>query len=129
MPVLPPLPLVGRAAELAVLRNCLDITARGRGSTLLLAGESGIGKTRVVEIAGEEARRRNWAFAIGRANAVETELPYALLADALVPTIHSLSASARPVVTDGVLDDLGLLFPSLARSRGRNSSRSQEGSE
>src|SRR5215831_765149 len=38
-------PLVGRAAELARLRDALDTAIKGRGSLVAIAGEAGLGKT------------------------------------------------------------------------------------
>jgi hypothetical protein len=40
-------PLVGRAAELDTLRGCLQAAWRGHGQTILLGGDSGVGKTRL----------------------------------------------------------------------------------
>jgi adenylate cyclase len=42
-------PLVGRDAELARLRRVLDELASGRGCVVLMTGEAGIGKTRLIE--------------------------------------------------------------------------------
>ncbi|MEK8103869.1 ATP-binding protein [Micromonospora sp. M12] len=39
--------VVGRARELAALRDAVHDAARGEGRTLLMLGESGIGKTRL----------------------------------------------------------------------------------
>lgn len=47
-------PLVGRDAEMAVLREALGGLARGRGALLVIEGEPGTGKSRLVA----EARRR-----------------------------------------------------------------------
>ncbi len=47
-------PLVGRDAELDLLRVSLDTARNGRGRIVLLRGEPGIGKTRLLE----EARQR-----------------------------------------------------------------------
>jgi len=50
--------LVGRAAELDQLVLALDEAAAGRGGVALLAGESGIGKTRLAEELAAVARAR-----------------------------------------------------------------------
>jgi predicted ATPase len=42
-------PFVGRAAELAALATDLDAAVAGHGAVVLLAGEHGIGKTRLAE--------------------------------------------------------------------------------
>jgi class 3 adenylate cyclase len=45
----PPRPLVGRDGEVEVLQGALDDLHTGRGQALLLVGEAGIGKTRLLE--------------------------------------------------------------------------------
>ncbi len=47
--VLQTTPLVGRDAELGILEAALGAAMQGRGSTWLVAGESGVGKSRVLE--------------------------------------------------------------------------------
>jgi len=49
--------LVGREAELAVLRAALQSLRGGRGRVIALEGEAGIGKTRLVEELATEANR------------------------------------------------------------------------
>ena len=49
-------PFVGRAGELAALTADLDAAVGGHGGVVLVAGEPGIGKTRLVE---ELAARAN----------------------------------------------------------------------
>jgi MoxR-like ATPase len=47
-------PLVGRAPELAALREALATASDGTPGAVLVAGEAGVGKTRLVrELAGE----------------------------------------------------------------------------
>lgn len=57
---------VGRAHELAILRGGLEQALTGRGGLFLLAGEAGIGKSRLIEEIGREARQRGAALAVGR---------------------------------------------------------------
>jgi len=51
------MPLVGREKELESLRRALDDAERGTSSTIFLAGEGGIGKTRIAEEVAADARR------------------------------------------------------------------------
>lgn len=51
-------PLVGRAAIVSRLEDALDRLEHGRGGMLLLSGEPGIGKTRIVEELSVRARAR-----------------------------------------------------------------------
>ena len=45
--------LIGRGAEEARLEAALDAAVAGRGSTIVVGGEAGIGKSRLVGRAGE----------------------------------------------------------------------------
>jgi class 3 adenylate cyclase len=47
--VTPPSPLIGRDAERAALESVLDALVAGRGQVLLVTGDPGIGKTRLLE--------------------------------------------------------------------------------
>jgi tetratricopeptide (TPR) repeat protein len=54
------LPFVGRQHELATLRAHLAAAAEGRGGVLFVAGEPGIGKTRLLLEIGHLARAQGW---------------------------------------------------------------------
>lgn len=58
--------LVGREEELSELRLALDDARAGRGRLFLIAGEGGIGKTRLVEAVAHEARPTEVVIAWGR---------------------------------------------------------------
>jgi DNA-binding CsgD family transcriptional regulator len=109
---LPILPLVGRAEELAGLRDALDDLGRGEGGFWLVRGEGGAGKTRLGRELAEEAVRRGIAVAAGRGYPVEAGVPYALLADALQPVTRRLGDDAVIALTRGVAE-LAHIFPSL----------------
>jgi DNA-binding CsgD family transcriptional regulator len=106
------LPLVGRAAEMAALHAALDAVGQGEGSVWLVAGPGGIGKTRLGRALLEEAGRRGWTAASGRAFPAESGVPYALFADALLPVVRRLDDPALLVLTRGV-DELKSIFPWL----------------
>jgi hypothetical protein len=59
-------PFVGRTGELGELRGALDEAHGGRGLLVLLSGEPGIGKTRLMQEAAREAGERGWRVAAGR---------------------------------------------------------------
>ncbi len=58
--------LVGRIEELALLSDSIRRLTRGDGSTTLLMGEAGIGKTRLVEFASAAAERAGARVVVGR---------------------------------------------------------------
>jgi len=60
--------LVGRARELAALTAALDAAISGEGSVLLISGEPGIGKTRLVTELATMAADRNVVVLSGRAS-------------------------------------------------------------
>ena len=111
---LPSPPLVGRRDELALLADALDRAKAGRGHTIFLAGEGGVGKTRLATMAAERASEAGFTIAIGRGYPVETGVPYALFADALVPIFQGIGAAQLAMLTRGLGSDIGRLFPVLA---------------
>ncbi len=81
---------VGRSAELAELEAALLDAAHGRSSLALVAGDSGVGKSRLVsELAG---RARGHGARVLSGDSVELgegELPYAPLLGALRPLVRA----------------------------------------
>ena len=101
-------PLVGRAEELSLISSLLKEAKKGAGQTLIVSGEGGIGKTRILTAAAEKAQKDGWNVVTGRAYAVETGIPYALFSDALLPLLRSLEPGALSVLTRGGLAELAL---------------------
>src|SRR5262249_26563169 len=66
---------VGRAEELGTLKAAIDAALGGRGSLVLVGGEPGIGKTRLVEEAGVYAKLRGARVLVGRCFEEEAALP------------------------------------------------------
>ncbi|HEV8497363.1 MAG TPA: AAA family ATPase, partial [Gemmatimonadaceae bacterium] len=108
-----PSPLAGRAVELQALSGLLADADAGRGGTMFVVGESGVGKTRLASAIVDRATERGFTVAIGRAYPVETGIPYAVFSDAMVPMLRTIEPSVLTLLTRGGTSDLIQLFPAL----------------
>ena len=83
MGTLAPVPGIrGRAAEIAVLGDAVDRVVSGRPAVVLIEGEAGIGKTRLLAGVLEDARGRGMQVAAARAEELERTRPFGLVAAA-----------------------------------------------
>ncbi len=105
-------PLVGRSAEMDRLAAQLSRAARGQGCALFLAGEAGIGKTRLAQEALALARERGFLVLEGSAYALEGGLAYAPILAAFGPFLRRLDSPRQARLVSG-LPDLGQLFTDL----------------
>src|SRR5688572_11823971 len=110
---IPQLPLVGRSREIETINTVLDDVGGGRGRTLVLHGEGGVGKSRLLQAAESEAARRGWTIAVGRAYPVESGIPYAPFTDAFAPLLSAMPPEKRTALTRGSDVDMAYLFPML----------------
>ncbi|HEX2041899.1 MAG TPA: AAA family ATPase [Acidimicrobiales bacterium] len=76
-------PLVGRRAERAVLRELIERARDGAGGVLVVEGEPGIGKTRLVTELADDARRRGLGVFAGAADEMQGERPFGPFVEAL----------------------------------------------
>ena len=79
----PKLGLVGRSAELDQLRLAVRQVADGTGQAILITGEAGIGKTRVVTEGLDAARQLAVQVFWGTAEELERRRPFGAIADCL----------------------------------------------
>ena len=101
MAALPPglalrLPFVGREREWALLGDALQQAMAGRGRVVLVAGEPGIGKTRLLEELAGLATARGARVLAGCCYEMEQNLAYAPVAEALRPLLTSQLGLALP---------------------------------
>lgn len=89
-----PSPLVGRDRELSAIDAALAELADGRGSVLMVTGEPGIGKTRLLDALHARATADGAAVLHGRTAAAQGDLPYDIVADAFGPALGELGAAA-----------------------------------
>lgn len=111
------LPLVGRRTDIDAMRLALDHAYEGRGHTYFLTGDSGVGKTRLLEAITSEAESHGFSVGVGRAFAVESHSPYGVIADALVPMLSAIDEGSLSVLARGVESDLHALLPGLPTRR------------
>ncbi|HWE38852.1 MAG TPA: AAA family ATPase [Isosphaeraceae bacterium] len=69
-------PIVGRELERAVLAARLDALREGQGGAIVLEGEPGIGKSRLVAAFLEDADARDVTRLVAAADAIERTTPY-----------------------------------------------------
>jgi len=74
---------VGRQLERALLREALDQAVSGRGQVVVVEGEAGIGKTRLVTELAADAAGQGARIIFGRAYESDQVLPFGPWADAL----------------------------------------------
>jgi ATP/maltotriose-dependent transcriptional regulator MalT len=107
---------VGRSGQLAELEAALHDAADGRPSLALIAGESGVGKSRLADELVRRAREGGAAILWGDCVELgEGELPYAPLLGALRPLVrdrHPVLETMPPALKAG----LDSLLPGLGRA-------------
>jgi DNA-binding CsgD family transcriptional regulator len=106
--------LIGREGALGSVRAVLDRARGGAGNILLVAGEAGIGKSRMLRETTAEARDRGFVVLKGACFEADRAAPYAPLLD----LVRELSATASPMAVAHLLApaaaELVRAFPELA---------------
>lgn len=101
-------PFVGRDQEHRQLRTLLEGADHGQGSLALVAGEPGVGKTRLTRELAAEADARGFVALTGRCYDIEGATPYS-------PFVEVLETIVRSEETDVVADLIGTDGPQIAR--------------
>jgi DNA-binding CsgD family transcriptional regulator len=76
--------LIDRSAELATLTAALEAAAGGRGSTVFVTGDAGIGKSRLVRDLSVRAAAEGFHVLTGRGTESTVPVPYRPVAEALM---------------------------------------------
>jgi DNA-binding SARP family transcriptional activator len=106
-------PLIGRERDLARLLEGLEHAAAGRGSLVVLVGEAGIGKSRLVAELTVGATQRQGRVLVGRCYETERILPFAPWVDALRTGQVLEERELIDTLEPGWRSELGRLLPEL----------------
>ncbi len=100
---------VGRTNELQTLVDAADVAASGGAALVLVGGEAGVGKTRLVAEVAAGLRDHDWLILEGGSVALGDDgLPFG-------PIVQALRALVRDVDPDRIAIAAGPLLPELAR--------------
>ncbi len=109
--------LIRRDDELGVLEDALLAARRGESRFVVLAGEAGIGKTRLCRELAREARELGCAVLSGGASDAEVTLPYLPFVEAIGNYLDGQDLDRLREALGPALGELGQLFPTLAGNR------------
>ncbi|HET7828565.1 MAG TPA: AAA family ATPase [Candidatus Limnocylindrales bacterium] len=110
--------LVGRADELAALEVALDQAVAGSPVHQLVAGEAGVGKSRLVRETSSLAAARGFRVLTGGcADLGEGGVPYGPIVEALRTLVRGLEPTAVDSIMGDARPDLARLVPSLGAAR------------
>ena len=106
-------PFVGRSKEVNKLQVQLESAAKGRGAVVTLAGEAGIGKTRIIEEFAEVARDRGAQVLRGACYGDEWHAPYGPFAEILVSYARKDSGHRLKAIAGTLAASLVRIAPGL----------------
>ncbi|MFG2136174.1 AAA family ATPase [Streptomyces sp. NPDC048650] len=110
---------VGRTAELAALREALArLAASGAPQAVLIGGEAGVGKTRLIEEFTDSARAQGALVALGGCIEIGSEgLPYAPFS-AILHTLNAHLPDELAAAVAGQEGELARILPELGETAG-----------
>jgi tetratricopeptide (TPR) repeat protein len=106
---------IGRTEELAALRAAIDAAPEGQASLVMVAGEPGIGKTRLVEEAEAYARFRGAQVLVGRCYEGEAASPYSSFVEVLREYVSTRPDDALRAELGDSASDVAKLVPEIRK--------------
>ena len=103
---------VGRRQELAAIDATLDGLRGARARFLVISGEPGIGKTRLLGQLAERAAERRHAVFVGRGAELELEVPFGIWIDALDDHVGTLGERKLEALIGERVAELARVLPS-----------------
>lgn len=117
---------VGREKELEALEECWQSIRSGHRKFILIKGDAGVGKTRLVEEFINQKRWRGARVLYGRCYEFERMLPYQPVADSLRYILQNLAVSELESLPAWAIKELSRLIPELIDQIPERSAHSQD---
>ncbi|MEZ4667287.1 MAG: AAA family ATPase [Anaerolineae bacterium] len=105
--------LVGRSQEMDQLHSLLKRTAQAQGQVVLLSGEAGIGKTRLLTSLTNLAKHYNFDVVRGECNELDQDFPYAPIIDGLRTHFSGLTIEELQRIIGPFQSEILRLLPEL----------------
>jgi DNA-binding NarL/FixJ family response regulator/tetratricopeptide (TPR) repeat protein len=106
---------IGRRPELSQLQAAAERAARGEPALVLIAGEAGVGKTRLVQELSGWARHHGYEVLVGGCVSLSADVaPFAPIVEALRPLTRNLSQADLDVVLGPNVRGLAPVLPDVA---------------
>jgi DNA-binding NarL/FixJ family response regulator/tetratricopeptide (TPR) repeat protein len=107
--------MVGRDGELAHLEGALTDAAERHGRTVVIGGEAGIGKTRLVDALADAARDRQYIVLTGACLPTGSgSVPYGPFLEWLRPLVKSVEPGRISAVLGPARSEIARLLPEIA---------------
>jgi len=110
-----PVPMLGRERPLSCLLSSLDDARGGRGRAVVVCGEAGVGKTKLVETLAAEADLRGFEVLSGKSPDLNDPPPYQLFIQALWPKLTKFEYLCRQTASSTLPNLISVLAPDASR--------------
>src|SRR5437899_1299319 len=110
--------LIGRDSELSTLEDALLSALRGDGGVVIVGGEAGMGKTRLVNTLASRARTLGCVVVAGGCSEAELSLPYLPFLEAIGNYLTTADADDLGQRLGPAAGELAQLFPQLGAPSG-----------
>jgi tetratricopeptide (TPR) repeat protein len=107
---------IGRESELSSLEDALLAALRGDGGVVILGGEAGMGKTRLVGELTSRAQRLRCVVMSGACSEAELSLPYLPFLEAIGNRLTTENIEELKTRLGSAADELAQLFPQVGRA-------------
>jgi DNA-binding CsgD family transcriptional regulator len=102
--------LLEREAELEDLDAAIDAARRGAGRLVIVEGPAGIGKSRLLAVAGRRAQERGLQVLVARGGELEREFAYGIVRQLFEPAVTRAAADDRQELLGGLAGLTAPLF-------------------